>query len=155
MAQPKRPPLIVPEMIPESSKIKLDWKHISMRSGLLMISGFSDGTAEVLKVKYECFQRSLPGESDQFWDYNISWKNKYKNGIAPDAKFFGSKNIFVFTTDGYHLMRAIRNSTMIAAMVIPIGSFKNKPLKHYIIEAVVYYVSYTMGFNLAYDVVFK
>lgn len=143
------------ETLLKNKESNLNWKKISVRSGLLVISGFSDGTAEVLKTKYRSFQRALPGENDQFWDYNISWKNKYKNGVAPDPRFLGSKTFFVFTTDGYHLMRAIRNSTMIAAISIPFGSFKSKPLKEYLIEVVIYYVSYTVGFNIAYEVVFK
>lgn len=124
-------------------------------SGLLFVSGFSDATSEVLKIKYESFERVFPKANDQFWDYNISWTNKYRNGTPPDARFMGSKTALVWTTDGYHLMRMIRNSTMIVAVTIPIRSGFHRSWQSYLKDGVIYYLSYTAGFNLAYDVVFE
>lgn len=45
------------------------------------------------------------GKGKQFIDYNISWKNKYKNYDKGNlsAKYFGSKTFLVWTTDLYHL----------------------------------------------------
>lgn len=128
---------------------------IVLSSSLLLISGFCDGTSEVLKIKYTSFEKVFPNANDQFWNYNISWSNKYKKGSPPDARFPGSKTAFVWTTDGYHMMRMIRNCTMIGAVVIPIGKGFHKNWKQYAKEGIIYYVSYTAGFNLAYDVVFK
>ena len=130
-------------------------KPLAIRSGLLMFSGFCDGTSEVLKIKYDSFDRVFPNANEQFWNYNISWTNKYKNGAPPTAKFPFSKNALVWTTDGYHLTRAIRNCTMIAAITIPISGHKHKKWYMYATEAGIYYLSYTTGFNLAYDVIFK
>ena len=131
---------------------KWDIKPLIIKSSLLFVSGFCDGTSEVLKVKYDRFDRVMDLD-DQYWDYNISWVNKYKDGKPPDERFFGSKTFLVWTTDGYHMMRMVRNCTMITAIVIPIG--KKKPLKTYLVEAIVGYCAYTAGFNLAYDVVYK
>jgi len=139
----------------EALKINPRWKPIALSSAFLLISGFCDGTSEVLKIKYESFERVFPGADDQFWNYNISWKNKYKDGVPPEARFFGSKSALVWTTDGYHLMRMMRNVTMITAVTIPISINHRKSLKSYLLEGVIYYVSYTAGFNLAYDGVFK
>ena len=127
-------------------------KPLIIKSSLMFVSGFCDGTSEVLKIKYESFDKVING-NDQFWDYNISWINKYKDGKPPDERFFGSKTFLVWTTDGYHMMRMARNCTMITAIVIPIGKRKN--WKSYVVEGVCYYISYTAGFNLSYDVVFK
>ncbi|HLO92041.1 MAG TPA: hypothetical protein VK172_12830 [Lentimicrobium sp.] len=129
--------------------------HVAITSGLLVISGFCDGTSEVLKIKYDRFEKVFPHANDQFWDYNISWKNKYKDGIPPDPAFWGSKTSLVWTTDGYHMMRAFRNAAMITALVIPLQDFRHKSWKHYVQEAIINYFSYTVGFNMAYDVVFK
>lgn len=143
------------EMQPAGKPAPKAWKPIAVTSGLLMISGFCDGTSEVLKIKYNSFERVFPGANDQFWDYNISWKNKYKDGNPPDPAFFGSKTAFVWTTDGYHMMRAFRNATMITALVIPLQDIRHKTWKQYLQEGIINYFSYTVGFNLAYDVVFK
>ncbi len=124
-------------------------------SGLLFMSGFCDATSEVLKIKYGSFERVFPKANDQFWDYNISWTNKYHNGTPPDARFMGSKTALVWTTDGYHLMRMIRNCTMIVAVTIPLKAGFHRSWKSYLKDGVIYYLSYTAGFNLAYDVVFE
>ena len=42
---------------------------------------------------------------------------------------------------------------MIAAVTIDIGN--KKPFKQYLIEAIIYYFSYTAGFNFTYNVIFK
>lgn len=142
-------------VVPLKEKKINSWKPIAITSGILIVSGFCDGTSEVLKIKYDSFERVFPNANDQFWDYRISWKNKYKDGNPPDPAFLGSKTSLVWTTDGYHMMRAIRNATMITALVIPLNHISHKNWKDYLKEGVINYFSYTVGFNLAYDVVFK
>lgn len=151
------PPLVLPEVSAEMAIPRKDFKlnTLLLSSGLMLTSGFCDGTSEVLKIKYERFKNVFPGSNDQFWDYNISWTNKYKEGNPPEARFLGSKSLLVWTTDGYHLMRMMRNATMIAAMTIPIKGGIYKNWRYYLLEGIIYYVSYTAGFNLAYDVVFE
>lgn len=131
---------------------QIEWKTVAIRSSLLFVSGFADGTSEVLKVKYESFERVFPDCNDQFWNYNQSWTNKYKPGTH-NPRFPGSTHGLVWTTDGYHLTRMIRNCTMITAVVIPIRGKKN--WKAYVLEGATAYLSYQAGFNLAYDVVFE
>lgn len=128
---------------------------MAVTSGLLLVSGFCDGTSEVLKIKYDRFSHVFPNANDQFWNYNISWKNKYKDGTPPDAAFPGSKTSLVWTTDGYHMMRAMRNATMITALVIPLHNISKKNWKNYLQQGIINYFAYTAGFNLAYDVVFR
>lgn len=137
-----------------NSESRAKLRKMIFSSVLMFSSGFSDGTSEVLKIKYESFERVFPKANDQFWDYNISWTNKYKNGSPPDAKFIGSKSAFVWTTDGYHLMRMIRNCTMILAVTIPISTEFYKNWRNYVKDGVIYYLAYTAGFNFAYEVVF-
>lgn len=44
------------------------WKLVAISSSCMLISGFCDATSEVLKVKYESFNRVFPNANDQFWD---------------------------------------------------------------------------------------
>jgi len=134
-----------------SASAQMDWKHVAIKSGLLFTSGFCDGTSEVLKVKYERFEAVHPNCNDQYWDYNVSWTNKYST--YPHERFPMSTTALVWTTDGYHMMRMVRNCTMITAVVIPLHGKKN--WKQYVLEGCMYYISYTGGFNLAYDVIYK
>lgn len=128
------------------------WKPIAARSSLMFVSGFADGTSEVLKVKYESFDRVM-NLNDQWWDYNKSWTNKYST--YPKERFPLSTTALVWVTDGYHCMRMIRNCTMITAIVIPLNHGKKKPFKQYLFEGAIYYVSYTAGFNTAYNIIYK
>lgn len=55
------------------------------------------------------------GRGSQFWDKDISWKNKYRDWDAGDKReaFPLSKNVFVFTTDGMHLTGTINTTFLI------------------------------------------
>lgn len=130
------------------------WKPIAIKSGLLFTSGCFDATAEVCRINYSYFDKVFTGANQQFWDAKQSAGNKWKDGNSKNGeKFFLSSTALAWTTDGYHLMRTMRNCTMIAAVTIDIGS--KKPFKQYLIEAIIYYFSYTAGFNFTYNLVFK
>jgi len=137
-------------LIALTAPAQIDWKTVSIRSAIMFTSGFCDGTSEVLKVKYDRFDKVMHF-NDQFWDYNKSWTNKYST--YPKERFPMSTTALVWATDGYHMMRMIRNCTMITAIVIPIGKHKN--WKQYAAKGLIYYCSYTAGFNMAYDVIYK
>ena len=120
-------------------------------SSLLLVSGMADGLAEACKFH--------PGGvtevfgNPQFWDNSLSWRNKYRNGDpAQGAKFPLSTTALAWMTDGYHLARMVRNSTVIAAITIRIG--EPKQWYYYIIEAAIYYLTYQLGFTLSYDIIF-
>lgn len=91
----------------------------------------------------------------QFWDNSLSWRNKYRNGDpAQGAKFPLSTTALSWTTDGYHLSRMIRNSTVIAAVTIRIDE-PARAWYYYIVEAAIYYLTYQLGFTITYDIIFK
>lgn len=48
----------------------------------------------------------------------------------------------------------IRNSTMIAVITIQIGE-PARAWYQYVIEAVIYYLTYQLGFTITYDIIFK
>lgn len=133
---------------------KEDLKPIIIKSTLLFISGGCDATSEVLRINYSQFEKVHTKANEQYWNPKVSYVNKWKNGdYTQGEKFFLSSTALVWTTDGYHMLRMIRNSTMITAIVIPIGKRKN--WKQYAAEAIIYYGAYTTGFNLMYNGVYK
>lgn len=122
-------------------------------SSLLLVSGMADGLAEACKFHPKGVTEVFG--NPQFWDNSLSWRNKYRNGDpAQGAKFPLSTTALAWTTDGYHLSRMIRNSTMIAAITIRIGE-PAKKWYYYIAEAVIYYLTYQLGFTITYDIIFK
>lgn len=129
-------------------------RNTAIRCGLMFVSGMADGTAETLRTNYSDFNAVFPAANDQYWNPSVSWHNKWKNGdIKQGERFPLSSTALVFTTDGYHQMRMIRNVTMITAITIPIGRGKN--WKQYATEAGLSYLSYTLGFTLTWDLIFK
>ena len=57
-------------------------------------------------------------ENQYFWNPNLSWMNKWKDGERKNGeKFPGSSTIFVFTTDAWHLFQAIMLTCLFAAIV--------------------------------------
>jgi hypothetical protein len=48
------------------------------------------------------------GRFDPFWDPEISWRRKWRNGDPKfGERFPGSSTVFVFLTDGWHLSQFI------------------------------------------------
>ena len=129
-------------------------RNTAIRCGLMFVSGMADGTAETLRTNYSDFNSVFPNANDRYWNPSVSWPNKWKNGdIRQGEKFLFSSTALVWTTDGYHQMRTIRNAAMITAITIPIGKKKN--WKGYVAEAGLSYLSYTLGFTLTWDLIFK
>ena len=120
-------------------------KNILFTSALTMVSGAFDGTTEFLQYRYT--------GTSQFWQPDISWRNKWKNGDPLQGeKFWQSSRALVFVTDGYHLTRMGRNLFAMTAIVVNIGDGKKQWYK-YVIQFCVNYVAYTAGFSLMYDLI--
>ena len=121
-------------------------------SSLLFVSGMADGLAEACKYKTSGVLEVLPFDK-QFIDPSVSWKNKWRNGDpAQGERFPLSSTALVGVTDMYHLSRTLRNVTMIAGVTIQIG--ESKKWYYHIFDSVIYYLSYTLGFTLSYDIIF-
>ena len=86
---------------------------------LMTVSGAADGVNQAI-MHHEL------GRGHQFWDYAISWKNKYKDHDNGDerAAFFGSKSIFVGFTDAFHLTRMIDRGCTLAAISVSASELK-------------------------------
>jgi len=62
---------------------------------------------DVLSTRYNV---SIFGnlKNKQFWDWRLSWKNKWKAGdIRKGEKFLFSSTMLSFLTDGWHLFKAL------------------------------------------------
>jgi hypothetical protein len=89
-----------------------------------VISGSADGVNQLI------VHRNY-GQGKDFWDFRTSWKRKYKDfdGGNTDAKYWGSKNIFVAFTDGFHLTRMIDRTGMLVSVGIGAGELQKYPKK--------------------------
>jgi hypothetical protein len=112
--------------------------------GSQFIAGSADGLNQAIAVHRF-------GAGTRFWGYKNSWKNKYRNWNIGDKReaFFGSKNVLVAFTDGYHLTRFIDRSFTLGSLCFALRE-KNtwkQIVKKLIISAVIN----RAGFCLVYD----
>lgn len=141
--------LFVPVMLPGQVLKKKDIAPLC----LTFTAGMFEGTAEALKFHYDRVDRKL-SLNDSFWDPEISWRNKYKNGDpAQGERFTGSSTTLVWTTDGYHAMRFGRNACIMTGMSLKFGD--KQKWYEYLLEIIAYYLSYQLGFTVTYDLIFK
>lgn len=119
-------------------------------AGLQLISGFSMGL-------HESIQASHWGKGNQFWDNQISWKNKYKDFDNGDkrAKFIGSKTVFVGFTDGYHLTNLISNTANIATLSFAIGSKEGRNWKVIAKKVLISVAANRAAYYVSYNHIFK
>ena len=87
---------------------------------------------------------------NQFTDPALSWANKWKNGDKTQGeRFFGSSTFLVWTTDAWHLFKML----MLACYSVAIVTYN--PMIHPVIDAVVYWITFGIVFELFWAKIFK
>lgn len=132
---------------------KLEKRDIFAASTAFFASSF-EGTAETLKWHYDEFENALPETDPEYWNPELSWKNKYADGTPESGpKYFGSTTFLAWTTDGYHLMRTSRNLMFGATLFLT--PRKDFDWRNMVVRIVAYSLAYQAGFHLAYTLVFR
>lgn len=73
----------------------------------IILASISNAFMDVLSTRYNVsIFRNL--KNQQFWDWRISWKNKWKGGdIRNGERFLFSSTMLSALTDGWHLFKAM------------------------------------------------
>ena len=132
---------------------------------LLFLSGAANGLEDVLQFHYADFRQVHPNANEQWWNPELSWRNKYKNGDpAQGRRFPGSTSVLVATTDAWHLAKATRLLFMATALAISPKSVispyeenykRGKFTKTLLFRTLAYLISYQAGAFLVYDVIYS
>jgi hypothetical protein len=142
---------------------QLKFKNYLLAGSSMFVSGLVDGTLESINYHYEDgFKLRCPKANDKFWNPAVSWKNKYRNNDpAQGPKFAGSTNIFVFTTDAYHLLRAT-NRTLDGVTLAyyvretcEVPASKKKKWLFIARDFIILSAIRSVGFHLTYSLMFK
>ena len=115
---------------------------------LTLCSGFCEGAMDKLQFHYHK-SVFVNLNNNLFWDPEISWKNKYKNGDPIEGERFRFSSTFLVSlTDGWHLFKLLRNVLMFFSLVI-IG-YHAKDITYLVILIVISRTIYGAGFWLSY-----
>ena len=117
------------------------------------ISGFSESIMDKLQFHYyDSIFNKL--KNKLFWNPEISWKNKYKNGNPEEGeKFRFSSSLFVGLTDGWHLFKLIKNTSLFFGVFLIFSLSYNIWLS--MLLSIILRVIYGMIFTLFYDVILE
>ena len=132
---------------------KISWKKEVAPLTCMFLAGAANGINQDLLFHYSEFERTFPGADPQFWNPELSWRNKYMNGDPSQGEAFpGSSTIFVGVTDGYHATVAARNVMITTSICLAPGSRGWKP---FVTRTLLYSLSYGLGFELVYNKLIK
>ncbi len=114
---------------------------------LLVLAGICVAVQDTLQHHYHSsiFRRL----NKQFWNPDLSWKNKYKNGDPIlGSRFPFSTTFLVFLTDGWHLFKGLAWTLMEVAIVI------NLPV-NFFLGLILVKFAVSIPFHLFYTYIFR
>lgn len=115
----------------------------------LIISTISKSIMDILLFHYHNSIFSKV-KNDKWWNPEISWKNKWKNGDPEQGeRFFGSSTFLVSITDAWHFFQHIMILSFILSIVVYI------PIFGFIIDFLILYLIYTCTFELFFSKILK
>lgn len=126
---------------------------------LLGVAGALNGAMDALQFHgaAKCF------ENKRFWDPSVSWENKWANdsgGVkVGEERFWGSSTVFVFATDGWHLLKTLMLlcffAAIVAAAYLPIGNtMLNGGWFYWSLTFCTCYLAFVAGFHFTYSLIF-
>ena len=115
----------------------------------LFLFGCSIGLMDHLQFHYHKGQF----KNEQFWNPQISWKNKYKDG-NPDLgpAYFGSTTFLAWTTDGWHMIKTIGFS--ILQLLIAFLLMRKQKWYYTVLAFIIIKLVFVSGFHLVYTIIF-
>lgn len=142
-----------------AGKIDLTMRLRNLLAALLFVcAGLSNGVMDSLQFHYPATVFSNVQRFDpQFWNPAESWKNKYKNrDVKQGEAFKGSSTVFVFVTDGWHLVKFLMLKFLFLG-VVAFRSFSRRDGSSFVQAGalnatafIVLHLCFQLGFKLAY-----
>ena len=115
---------------------------------LTIFAGLSEAVMDTLQFHF--YKSPFAKYNNQFWNPQLSWRNKYKKGdpsLGP--KFPGSTTIFVSLTDGWHLFKLLRNLFLFVGLCLIAIPCLNI---NYII---IYFIAARILYGISFQLLFK
>lgn len=118
---------------------------------LFLIAGLAEGMMDWLQFRLNVSHAMY---DSMFWNPEFSWRNKWKDRIpALGEAFWQSSRLFVFVTDGWHLMKFTRNIALYLGILhIAICDIT---VIQAVITVVLARIMYGLGFSLSFSWIHK
>lgn len=120
----------------------------------LVSFGIAASLCAVTETLKEFFDRSIFKDLNQeFWNPQISWRNKWKDGdITKGEKFFGSSTFLSLFTDGWHLCKFLFILFLIISIVsaLSVLGVIFTAWYGYIVVSIIYSFVWFVGFEFTY-----
>jgi hypothetical protein len=128
------------------------WQYLTANDKKVIGYQFFDGAFDGLN---NALQHHGIGAGYDFWDYQTSWKRKYKYYDGGDlrARYLFSKSLLVAGTDGWHATRAASRITKTFTIIIDDTNFKS--WRKILRKALIVSIANRAGFYLTYNLIFK
>ncbi len=110
----------------------------------IILAAFCNAVMDVLSTRYYISIFSIP-KNRQFWDWNMSWRNKWQWGEkANGERFLFSSTMLSFLTDGWHLAKAIM------LMFISFAIIFYKPMLG-VLDVFIFSIAWGLTFEFCYN----
>jgi hypothetical protein len=138
-----------------SATAQINWRREIAPLACFFTAGALEGQAETLKWHPHEFQKRFPGADMNWWNPELSWPNKYRNGDPQQGPaYFGSTTFLACSTDGYHMSRSTKNVIGLTGIILT-PDIKGQRWYIYLIKAAMYSVAYTAGFHVTYTLFYQ
>jgi len=136
-------PLKIQVVKPQKRKINKDIFIYTCQ----FLSGSADGVNQA-------FVHHYLGFGNRFWDFQASWKNKYKDYDKGDLRpaFPGATTFAVSFTDGYHLTRMVDRAFSLGSIGFALG--EKQTFKGVVKKIIISSLVNRAGFFLFFDVIY-
>ena len=129
---------------------KINFKALILPSALSFCSGATWGLHEKTMHHWGEFHARFPNANPQFWNPEISWRNKYVDG-NPEL---GRNGKFIYTSDAKHLL-ASSNQVLAFGAGCTIFIGRKVSWKEYALRFVASGIGYTAGNYVTFNLLYK
>lgn len=111
---------------------------------ILILAGLSNNIMDTVDHHYS--SSYFKDKNAQFWDKDISWKNKYKNWPEDQRPAYpGATTFLAWTTDAWHLFKTIFLSLFTLAIIL---YQRQRRWWLYLIDFIVLKIAFSAGWHL-------
>ena len=114
-------------------------------------AGWLHGTNEVKLHDYRRFAARRRNADPKWHDPEVSFKNKYADYPTDRSeRFLGSKTVFAFATDAYHLNSTLKNILIVGNIGVCMSLYEKPNWKQIVLQAATSWAFYAIGTGAAH-----